>query len=579
LTGQGRLQQLNANLDRLVTERTHELQRANTELQAARDKADELGRAKDAFLASVSHELRNPLNQVSGYCQLLELTELDQDQLADLKKIKQAGSQLLALINDILDYQKIVMGGITLEPELLEVAELLDEVRDAMKFPAEEQGNDLRVDWSDDVGKIYADKQRLRQVLLNLAGNACKFTQQGSVHIHAQRIPRNDAADEIAFSVADTGRGMTPEEQAKLFTPFTKLSAMQGNRAGTGLGLVISKGFSESMGGSIHLSSEYGKGSTFTVQIPATSPTLAASSSSLETFSSLTGSSRTGKKTFGHERVPPDDSIWRTVEFARVPAPPATGQTVLVIDDEADVREMMTRYLGARGFDVRTAASGIEGLELARMLRPVAITLDAIMPGLDGWAVLAALKADRELADIPVIMVTMVDNHRRGQIMGAAEYIVKPIDWQRLSRVLDRFVTANGNRSLLVVEDDESSREMMRRNLERDGWSVLEAVHGAEALEILAVRTPAAILLDLMMPVMDGFEFLNRQSADARAIPIIVITAKDPTPAEYERLNGRAARVLLKGQYTQEDLLQEIHRWVDGHVQGTTAIPGDKQNA
>jgi hypothetical protein len=176
-------------------------------------------------------------------------------------------------------------------------------------------------------------------------------------------------------------------------------------------------------------------------------------------------------------------------------------------------------------------------------------------------------------------MVTMVDNPRRGQIMGADEFIVKPIDWQRLSRIVARYMTVDGSQSILIVEDDSTTRELLRRNLESDGWTVLEAEHGAKALEILAVTTPAAILLDLMMPVMDGFEFLDRQSADARAIPVIVITAKDPTPEEFGRLNGRAARVLQKGQYTQEQLLQEIHRWVEEHVPATAATRGDKQNA
>jgi CheY-like chemotaxis protein len=304
-----------------------------------------------------------------------------------------------------------------------------------------------------------------------------------------------------------------------------------------------------------------------------------SSSSSLEMFAKLTDSSRGGRSVHGFDPPSPDESTLRIATPVDGNNSLSAGHKVLVIDDDVDVREMMVRYLGKRGFDVRTAASGMEGLELAKKLRPVAITLDAIMPGLDGWAVLAALKADHETADVPVIMVTMVDNRRRGQIMGADEYIVKPIEWPRLLEVLERLVTAGDKRSLLVVDDDEPTREMLRRNLQQHGWSVLEAEHGAAALDILAVKSPAAILLDLMMPVMDGFEFLNRQAADARGIPIIVVTAKDPTPEEFERLNGRAARVLLKGHYTQEELLQEICRWVDTHVDASNVILGDKQNA
>ncbi len=263
--GHERLRHLNADLDRRVRERTQELELANAELTAARDKAHELSRAKDAFLASVSHELRNPLNQVSGFCQLLELTDLDDEQLADVQKIRLAGSQLLTLINDILDYQKIIMGGITLEPEDLQVSKLVKEVGDALKFQARDNGNLLEVDCGDDVGNLYADEQRVRQVLLNLVGNACKLTQNGTVCLQATR-EQNSAV--IRFDVVDTGRGMTPEEQSKLFRPFTKLAAKQGNRTGTGLGLVICKGFCDMMHGAITVQSEFGKGSTFTVRLP-----------------------------------------------------------------------------------------------------------------------------------------------------------------------------------------------------------------------------------------------------------------------------------------------------------------------
>jgi signal transduction histidine kinase/DNA-binding response OmpR family regulator len=577
VAGQVRLQQLNADLDRRVTERTYELASANVELKAARDKADELSRAKDAFLASVSHELRNPLNQVSGFCQLLELSDLDEDQLADLKKIQLAGSQLLALINDILDYQKIVMGGITLEPEHFEVATLMNEVRDAMTFMARENNVDLCVDWSGDAGAIEADKQRLRQIIMNLVGNACKFTHDGTVHLHARRVQRVEGdGDDIVFSVEDTGRGMSPEEQAKLFTPFTKLAARHGNKSGTGLGLVISKGFCELMGGSISLASEFGKGTTFTVQIPAHttySPSGAAPAVAVAKSRGTATVADVGRSTVA------DVSGRYAVDRKRLERRSRDNCIVLVIDDDPNVRELMSRYLGAHGFDIRTATGGIEGLEMARELRPAVITLDAIMPGLDGWGVLAALKANEETADIPVVMVTMVDNQQRGQVMGADEFLVKPIDWDRLAQILSRYTTREGHRIVLIVEDESATREIMRRHLQHDGWTVLEAEHGAQALQILATTKPAVILLDLMMPVMDGFEFLDRRSEESRSIPVVVITAKDPTPEEYQRLNGRTARVLQKGQYTQEELLWEIHQWVDEHLPTVPAKTGEEKDA
>lgn len=555
LASHERLQTLNADLDRRVTERTEELQRANAELMVARDKAQEVSRAKDAFLASVSHELRNPLNQVSGFCQLLEMSELDEDQLADLNKIKLAGTQLLALINDILDYQKIVMGGITLEAEDFRVASLLREVQDAMAFAAAENQVDLQVSWSDDVGSMHADQRRLRQVLLNLVGNACKFSPGGQVRVRAERrSPANGRGDEVVIAVSDTGRGMTADEQAKLFKPFVKLAAKAGNRGGTGLGLVISKGFCELMGGDIRVSSEFGRGTTFTVSLPAGNTAHEPASTVAEIISS------------GQVAA---ESVTRLRDEEGLALGRRASHTVLVIDDDPDVRELMKRYLTSQGFRVETAANGLEGLQRCKELLPAVVTLDAVMPGvLDGWGVLAAMKADDATADIPVVMVTMLENEQRGQVMGAADFILKPVDWNRLSQVLRKYVPHPSAGSILVVDDDAEAREVLRRQLQHDSWEVLEAEHGAAALDLLKRETPAAILLDLMMPVMDGFEFLHEymQSDELRSIPVIVVTAKDPTPDEYKLLNGLVARVLQKGHHTREELLSELHRRVDAHL-------------
>ncbi len=587
--GHERLRLLNADLDRRVRDRTIELEETNEELKSARDKANELNHAKDAFLASVSHELRNPLNQVSGFCQLLELTELDEEQLADLGKIQRASEQLLDLINDILDYQKIVMGGLVLEPDEFEVVELLKEVRDAMEFPSREHKNELHVSWSNDVGTINADKQRLRQVLINLAGNACKFTNEGTVRIHAKRAA-SAGVDHIVFSVEDTGRGMLPEEQAKLFTPFTKLSAKQGNRTGTGLGLVISKGFCELMGGGIEMESEFGKGTKFVVDIPAGTPAPVDATGETVTSDVAPDSSvsidmadlmKAGVDIAAEDAAADETATTQGSSIQTGEHPdaliPSSGGKVLVIDDDPNVRELMTRYLGSQGFDITTASDGIEGLQRAKELKPTVITLDAMMPGLDGWAVLAALKADAETADIPVIMVTMIDNQQRGEVMGASEFIVKPIVWGRLARLLAKYTGEQRERTVLVVDDDAAARELMRRNLQRDGWQIVEAEHGKAALEILENLKPAAILLDLMMPVMDGFEFLaefNKREI-AEQIPVIVVTSKDPTSSEANDLQRRGVGVMQKGSHSQETLLREIHRRVDRLSQTSTTPQGE----
>lgn len=566
-----RLRHLNADLDRRVRERTKELELANAELTAARDKAHELSRAKDAFLASVSHELRNPLNQVSGFCQLLELTDLDDEQLADVQKIRLAGSQLLTLINDILDYQKIIMGGITLEPEELQVSKLVKEVGDAMEFPARDNGNRLEIHCGDDVGNLYADEQRVRQILLNLVGNACKLTQNGTVRLQATREQNGDAGV-IRFDVQDTGRGMTAEEQAKLFRPFTKLAAKQGNRSGTGLGLVICKGFCDMMHGAITVKSEFGKGSTFTVRLPVDTIQGRAVQPAAETAQAATPSSDELAEEAATMAEPPQPRA----AVAKRPRPVGTAgplsadsaRVVLVVDDDPGVRELMNRYLETQGFHVLTAATGIEGLEMAKRLHPAVITLDAVMPGLDGWAVLAALRTDPETSRIPVVMVTITDDEQRSYSLGAAEFVSKPVDWEKLTRVLSKYTGNKRDRSVLVVDDEPRAREILRRNLERDGWEVLEAEHGKAALELLATEQPAVILLDLMMPVMDGFEFLASycQLAEWLSIPVVVVSAKDPSPEELDRLDGHVVRVLRKGQYSNEDLLREIHRRVDKHL-------------
>lgn len=553
---------LNEELEQRVRDRTVELQGAMEELRIAHEKAQELSRAKDAFLANISHELRNPLNQVSGFCQLLELSELDDEQRSDIKKILLANQQLLALINDILDYQKIIMGGMTIEPETIDIAELLREIRDAVNVQFNENRNQFGVELSDRVTTVFADKQRLTQVLLNLAGNACKFTFEGKVSLVA-RLQSSEGNEWIEFDVRDTGRGMTPDEMSKLFRPFGKLSSRKGNKPGTGLGLVISKGFCQLMGGDIQVRSEFGVGSTFTVRLPAKKgdrvPGIQIAGPPRDDSRPTQSAELTSKSvatTFGQ--------ISSSVTASSIDR----GRLVLVIDDDEAVREMMERHLTSQGFHVITASDGFQGLELAREMQPAVITLDAVMPGLDGWAVLGALKAGEETTSIPVVMVTVVDSEHRGFALGATEFLPKPIDWERLTGTLARYTGNKRERSILIVDDDSVTREILRRNLEADGWSVLEAENGAVALQTMAVEQPAAVLLDLTMPVMDGFEFILRYSqvAEWLSIPVLVLTSKDPTPEEQQRLEGQVVRVLRKGEYTHEELLAEIHRRVDKHL-------------
>jgi CheY-like chemotaxis protein/nitrogen-specific signal transduction histidine kinase len=563
------LEQLNDKLEDRVQRRTAQLEKANEELIAARDEARGLTRAKDAFLATVSHELRNPLNQVTGFCQLLELTELDEEQRADLKKILTASSHLLTLINDILDYQKIIMGGISLEPAEFDVTQLLGEIKDAMAFHARDNKNQLVFESPGEVGTLYADKQRVRQVLINLVGNACKFTKAGTVTVTALRNA-DDKNQWVELSVRDTGRGMKPEELAGLFTPFSKLAARDGNQAGTGLGLVISKGLCELMGGDVGVTSQFGAGSTFTVRFPATPADRLPKAAPVQPDGERADDAQPPVADVNVVKAAED--LARAVEDAAgegTSAAVSSDRTVLVIDDDDGAREMTSRFLSDQGFHVVTAADGLEGLRLAKTIRPAVITLDALMPGLDGWAVLAALKTDSETRSIPVVMVTITEGDFRSKSLGAEEFLQKPVDWDDLSRRLAQYTGDKRERTVLVVDDDPSAREIIRRGLERDHWTVLEAEHGAAALELLAHEHPAAIILDLDMPVMNGFEFIHQYSqlAEWLSVPVIVLTATDPTPAERERLSGQVVRVLRKGDYSPQELLREIHRRVDRHIQ------------
>jgi len=348
-----------------------------------------------------------------------------------------------------------------------------------------------------------------------------------------ERSSLNARLSTLKFTVIDTGIGMTIEQMSRLFEAFAQADASTTRKyGGTGLGLAISRKFCQMMGGELTVTSEPGKGSTFTIRLPVeVQPTPDESGSGMSAA-------------VGQESVP------------------ANAPVVLVIDDDPTARDLVQRALKKEGFRVELASNGQQGLELARKLKPAAITLDVMMPGMDGWAVLSALKADRELADIPVVMLTIVDDKGIGFALGASDYLTKPIDWERLLSVLKKYRKDGPARQVLVVEDDPQTREMLRRALRKEGWDVAEAENGRVALERITAQVPSLILLDLMMPEMDGFEFMHelRQRADSRHMPVIVVTAKDITEEDRRRLNGHVIEILQKGAHGTEDLLREIRR-------------------
>jgi CheY-like chemotaxis protein len=423
----------------------------------------------------------------------------------------------------------------TLYVESFAVEPLLDEVVATVQPMVERRGNRLEVAGAADGGTLRADLTKVRQILFNLLSNAAKFTERGLIRLEVGRHA-DGGRDWISFRVVDSGIGMTPAQVGRLFQAFTQADAATARTyGGTGLGLAISRRFCRMMGGDLTAESTPGRGSSFTVTLPVE----VAAPAPAEAIEAIEAAPATAVSA----------------------APSAAGPVLLVIDDDPAARDLIQRALTRDGYTVHVAASGPEGIALARRLRPAAITLDVMMPGMDGWGVLAALKADPDLAGIPVVMLTIVDTEReRGFTLGAVDYLTKPVDWKRLLAVVRGLRDAGQPGPVLIVDDDPAMREMVRRGLEREGIPVVEAEHGRAALSRLAAPRPALILLDLMMPEMDGFEFLEtlRGLPELATIPVVVLTSHDLTPEDRARLDGRVERIIAKGALGRDELLKEI---------------------
>jgi GAF domain-containing protein/DNA-binding response OmpR family regulator len=495
------------------------------ELQEKSRQLELASQHKSQFLASMSHELRTPLNAIIGLTEMMVTNAVrfgTEKATEPLNRVHRAGTHLLGLINQVLDLSKIEAGKLELNPSLVNLAPLIDEVVGTARQLAEQNKNRLVVDAQQNLGALTVDPMRLRQILLNLLSNACKFTKQGEVTLRARKVA--DGRDWIEFAVADTGIGMTAEQQTKLFEEFAQAESSTAQRyGGTGLGLAITRKLARMMGGDVNVQSEAGKGSVFTVRLPGSGAASAASAT---------------------------DAL------------PQGGDCVLVIDDDATARELITEHLKGEGFSVMTAAGGLEGLKLAKELRPIAITLDVMMPDLDGWSVLAALRQDSELAEIPVIMVSILDEQRRAASLGAAGYLTKPIERERLTRMIGRFRVPARPTRILLVDDDADQRERLRGWLDGAQWTVQEAANGREALARVQADKPDLILLDLMMPEMDGFAVVAALQKEARwcDIPVIVVTARDLDAKDRERLNSGVQSVLVKEMFRPAELVERIRQ-------------------
>ena len=502
---------------------------AEEALAAARDAAEAANRAKSIFLANMSHELRTPLSAVIGYSEMLEeeMEDLGEPHLIDdLKKIESNARHLLSLINDVLDLSKIEANRMTSYAEDFDVATIAQEAVATVDSLVQRKRNTLTLDLAEELGTMHSDVVKLRQCLFNLISNAAKFTEGGRITL---RVTRED--DWLVFAVADTGIGMSEEQLGRLFQRFSQADdSTTRNFGGTGLGLALTRAFCSLLGGEVLVASKLGEGTTFTIRLPAIMP----------------------------EQAPEEAH----------PGPDAASHDgrnlVLVIDDDPAQRDLLSRFLTREGFGVATAADGRAGLAMARTLRPRAILLDVMMPQMDGWSVLTAIKADPDLARTPVIMASFVNEPALANALGADDYVLKPVEWEQLKAVMNRFCAHEG--AVLVVDDDPDARTRLRTVLERNDWMVREAANGKEALAAVAVATPLVILLDLTMPVMDGFSFLEtlREQPGGQDIPVIVLSARDLSQGDRQRLQT-ADRVLRKGDVDLRSLPGQLAELRNGH--------------
>jgi signal transduction histidine kinase/CheY-like chemotaxis protein len=499
-----------------------EIRAAHEEAERARAEAEAASRTKSIFLANMSHELRTPLNAIIGYSEILVEDAVDRGDttsVGDLQKIQGAGKHLLELINGILDLSKIEAGRMDVYLEQIYLAKLVEDVRTIVEPLVKKNGNALVIRCPPDIGSMRTDLTKLKQSLINLLSNAAKFTQNGTVTLAVSREQAPAGPARFTFHVSDTGIGMNEEQLGRLFQAFTQAdSSTTRHYGGTGLGLTITRHFASMLGGTIQVTSKPGEGSSFIMTLP--DQPIAASAPAA-----------------------PDLP-------AAAAADGGTGLTVLVVDDDPAVHDLLTATLSKENYRLLHARDGAEALEILRKTPPDIVTLDVMMPKVDGWSVLGMMKSDPALDHIPVIMVTIVDDRNLGYSLGASEFMTKPIDRARLLALVRRFAGHEPQARVLIVDDDPEVRDIVCTTLESSGLKTFQAANGRAAIEWLERHPPPSlILLDLLMPEMDGLEFLNRIQDQGKLVdvPIVVLTAKELSAQERAFLAERTLLILSKG--------------------------------
>ena len=521
----------NALTYKTVQQQALRLEQANQELLEA-------DRLRNEFVANMSHELRTPLNSVIGFSSLLmknRQQNLSDKDLGHAERINRNGKHLLALINDILDLSKIEAGRMDLEFRPVRVVAIAREVVDLLSPQAHAAHIDLTLQVQDPIPQIQTDSDKLKQVLINLIGNAIKFTAEGTVSVHIQQT--GSAA--LTIRVSDTGIGIPKNKLDTIFEPFRQADSSTSRQyGGTGLGLTISRSIIQLLGGCILVQSQTGEGSTFSIELPLTPETL----SPLQTPSVTAGNDT---QLAMHPRALDHDRH---------------KGTILVVDDDQDARSLLSHYVKEAGWQIITATDGEQALEQARRHKPNLITLDLMMPGMDGWETLRRLKADPELLAIPVVIISIVVERRQALVLGAVEALTKPIIQDELLAILQRSLQNTTSNRILIVDDNTEVQDLFANLLNGRVRELRSAANGREALEVLNHYRPDLIFLDLMMPEMDGLTFLRALRMDKQLmnLPVVVVTAKQLSTKDRRELEMRVVQIIQKGEDNLEEQLEGV---------------------
>lgn len=520
-------QELQAQTEELI-QQSDQLQKQNLELERRRHQVEEMNRLKSCFLSNMSHELRTPLNSIMALSRVLIMQTKDklaEEEYGYLAVIERNGRNLLELINSILDLSKIEAGRMEVHPSLFSAESLILEIIESLKPIAVQKNLSLQDEFPENFPDIESDKTRVQQILLNIIGNAVKFTDEGGVTISG-RFDKH----RIFIDVVDTGIGIAEDELPHVFEEFRQVDGSSSRKyEGTGLGLAIAYKFAKMLGGDLNVDSSPGAGSTFTLSLPikwkGITPVV--------------------------EPVPDVDDVREG----------ADRKTVLVVDDELDAANMISGFLRENGYNTLIALSGKQALRMAREYVPFAVTLDILMPDMDGFEVLLHLKQDFKTRDIPVIIVSVSNDRATGIALGATGYVTKPVAEAALMAEIGKLGKPMPL-TVMVVDDNPFERRNMSEILQNHGMQTLTAHDGNQCLSMLQESLPDLMVLDLMMPGLDGFQVLERlrMNPDTVNLPVIIVTAMDLTPADKQRLSGNVSSILAKTDRTPDTLFREIRR-------------------